>query len=116
MVLTIQQIAEAFSGHNSTATFPYLSETVTWNMVGDKTLEGKQNVMDTCHQSAEYLATVATKFSKFKVVVSDNCIVIDSVADYVDNQQEVSTISSCDIYAFKNGLISEITSYCIELK
>jgi hypothetical protein len=116
MELTIQQIAEAFSSHNSAATFPYLSEIITWNMVGNKMIEGKQNVIDTCHQSAEYLATVVTKFTKFKVVASDNCVVIDSVADYMDEQQEVSTVSSCDIYAFKNGLISEITSYCIELK
>jgi hypothetical protein len=114
--LTIKQIAEAFSRHAFESTYPYLSDTIQWHLIGDKVLKGKQDIMATCAQSTEYLASVTTQFSKFKVVVEENCVVIDSEAAYIDEKQEKTVVASCDIYEFMGGQISNINSYCIEIK
>jgi hypothetical protein len=114
--LTIKQIAEAFSRHAFESTYAFLSDTIQWHLVGDKVLKGKQDIMATCAQSAEHLASVTTQFSKFKVVVGENCVVIDSEAAYMDEKQEKTVVASCDIYEFVGGQLSNITSYCLEIK
>jgi hypothetical protein len=41
--------------------------------------------------------------------------VIDSIAEYQTPGQPRSVVASCDIYEFSDGLVSEITSYTVEL-
>ncbi len=115
MNLTITQIAEVFSRHEFSKIYPYLLDTIRWNLVGNEQLEGKEAVVNACQQSADYLAGVITSFSKFRVIVDTDCVVIDSTADYVDEQQKRTTVASCDIYVFVAGKLSEITSYTIDL-
>ena len=115
MSLTNKQIAEAFSRHEFELTYLHLSDNVRWDNVGGEPILGKVNVINTCEQSAKYLTTVTTTFSKFKIIVAENCVVIDSVADYTDAESNVSTVASCDIYQFAEGKVSEITSYTVEL-
>ncbi|SFI04911.1 nuclear transport factor 2-like protein [Halpernia frigidisoli] len=115
MELTIKQIAEAFSNHNFEITYPFISDNIQWNMVGGEHMLGKETVIKTCEQSASYLKTVETTFSKFLVLETDNYITVDSISDYIDQNNEKSRVASCDIYKFDNGQMIEITSYCIEL-
>lgn len=115
MELTIKQIAEAFSNHNFEITYPFVSDNIQWNMVGGELIIGKENVIKTCEQSANYIKTVETKFSKFLVLETDTFITIDSVSDYIDQDKNASKVASCDIYKFDSGQLIEITSYCIEL-
>jgi hypothetical protein len=114
--MTNQQISEDFSKHHFEITFPHFSDTIQWHLIGDKVLIGKDDIMEMCRQSAQYLSGVTTRFKKFKTIISDNCVVVDSLADYIDESGDITTISSCDIYEFIGGQLSEITSYCIELK
>lgn len=116
MSLTINQIAEAFSSHRFAETYPYLSDSIKWNNVGGEEYTGRDVVIDQCEQSASYLSTVSTIFIKFKVTQAQACIMIESVAQYKDNDDQLSAVASCDIYQFADGLLVEITSYNIELK
>ncbi|MFD2571744.1 hypothetical protein ACFSUS_13950 [Spirosoma soli] len=115
MRLTIEQIAEAFSRHEFSRTYPYLLDTIQWNLVGNDSIVGKERVIEACEQSATYLKTVDVTFRKFFVVPSDNCVVIDSIAAYVDVNQHVTQVASCDLYLFADGKMTGITSYTIEL-
>jgi limonene-1,2-epoxide hydrolase len=115
MKLTIKQIAEAFSNHNFEAIYPFIADNILWNMVGAEQITGKENVVKTCEQSANYLKSVETKFNKFIVIESINYTVIDSSADYIDKDKNISRIASCDIYKFNSGQLVEITSYTVEL-
>ena len=63
--LNCKQIAEAFSKHDFDSTFPYIADTIQWIMVGGERIMGKEKVIQTCEQSANYLKTVQTSFSKF---------------------------------------------------
>ena len=112
---TIEQIAEAFSSHRFSETYPYLSDSVRWNLVGAEQVVGREEVVSWCQQSGEELAGVTTTFNRFKTVIGNNCVVIDSEAEYVDQTNQTSIVASCDIYDFSNGQLREITSYTIEL-
>jgi hypothetical protein len=57
---------------------------------------------------------VTTTFSKFKVVATDDCVVIDSRAEYIDGEDDSSHVASCDIYDFIDGNLTAITSYTLE--
>jgi limonene-1,2-epoxide hydrolase len=115
MELTNEQIAEAFSHHDFEAAYPYLADDVRWNLVGERLVEGKEKVIAVCRESAAYLTGVTTDFVKFRTVVTDDCVVIDSVAEYTDKEEQLSYVASCDIYDFTNGKVSEITSYTVEV-
>ncbi|MBD2703149.1 nuclear transport factor 2 family protein [Spirosoma sp. BT702] len=114
--MTTKQIAEAFSRHDFASTYPYLSDAIQWNLVGSQTINGKQHVIATCDQSADYLKTVTTTFDKFLVLGTENDVVIDSLSTYEDDEQQRSNVASCDWYRFENGKLAEITSYTIEIK
>jgi hypothetical protein len=115
MELTSQQIAEAFSRHDFEASYAYLAEDIRWNIVGERQVEGKEDVISVCRESAAYLTGLTTNFGKFRSIVTDDCVVIDSVAEYIGKQEERSRVASCDLYDFANGKVSEITSYTVEI-
>jgi limonene-1,2-epoxide hydrolase len=116
MELTNEQISEAFSHHDFEAAYPYLTDDIRWNLVGERLVEGKENVIAVCRESAAYLTGVTTDFVKFRTVVTDDCVVIDSVAEYTDKEAKPSHVASCDIYDFTNGKVSQITSYTVEVE
>lgn len=113
MSQTTTQIAEAFSRHEFEKTYAHLLDGIQWNLVGSERITDKENVIRACEQSAHYLASVTTNFSKFTVIADETRVVIDSVAEYVDEQQNKSSIASCDIYEFLDGKLATITSYTI---
>ena len=116
MSIENSEIAKAFSSHNFEKVYPFLHDDIRWNLVGGQPIEGKENVIETCNQSAEYLKGTTTKFSRFKTIAAGERVVIDSVAEYIDSENKSNFVASCDIYEFKNNGLSEITSYCIELE
>ncbi len=116
MRLTNKQVAEAFSRHDFQSAYDYLSDTILWDIVGGEHHAGREKVIETCESSAQYLASVSTRFLKFRVLSADeSCVVIDSTAEYSSAGQPPALVASCDIYRFSEGTISEITSYTIEL-
>lgn len=115
MSLTNSQIAEAFSRHDFQSVYEYLSDTIVWDIVGGEQCAGRENVIEACESSAQYLATVSTHFLKFRVLSAEGYVVVDSTAEYSSAGQPPAIIASCDIYRFSDGNITEITSYTIEL-
>jgi hypothetical protein len=115
MEITINQIAEDFSKHRFEKTFPFITDNIQWNMVGGEVILGKEKVIETCEQSLSYLNTVTTNFTNFLLLNFENHIIVESIAEYIDQDKNISKIASCDIYKFEKGLLTEITSYCIEL-
>jgi ketosteroid isomerase-like protein len=113
--MDIRSIAEAISKHTFKEAYEHFAEDITWNLIGGKVLRGKDEVKKTCEESAEYLSTVTTTFTSFKTYVSENTVIIESSAEYVDEKNEKSVVASCDIYAFTNDKLQVITSYNIEL-
>ncbi len=109
--MTIEEIAEAFSRHVFATTYPYIAEDVVWDNIDRPQITGTADLIETCNQSAAYLAGATTRFRRFRSVVGENTVVIDNLADYIDGDGETTTVASCDIYEFSDGLLVRITSY-----
>lgn len=113
---TITELAEAFCRHEFPTVYPYLDDAVRWEMVGGSTVEGKAAVIDYCRQSAAYLADVTTQFSKLNSFGDGSTrVAVDSTATYIDGQGATTVVASCDLFTFRGGLVSAITSYTVEL-
>lgn len=113
--MNIKQIAEAISSHKFETAYQYFSEVVMWNMIGGQVVRGKKEVIKTCDESAKYLSNVKITFGKFKTLVAENSVIIESKAEYIDDKNDKSVVASCDIYKFQEDKLHEITSYNIEI-
>jgi hypothetical protein len=110
-----RQVAEAFSRHDFAAAYPHIADDVHWVNVGGEAYRGKDALVEACTASAEYLAGVRTEFTRFRVVDSGSCVVIDSAATYSSPAGERSQVASCDLYDFTGDVLTAITSYTVEL-
>jgi hypothetical protein len=112
-----KQISLAFSGGNFEFAYPYLADDVFFNIVGEELVSGKQAVIDFCTKTASYFTQVTTKFGLDNMIADENCVAINGTAEfYVEKDNRTNYISSCDMYKFKDGMLTEITSYCISTK
>ncbi|WP_462251584.1 nuclear transport factor 2 family protein [Ferruginibacter sp.] len=106
-------LSQQFSGGNFKFAYDYLAEDIVWNIIGDKILKGKKNVIAFCDSTAAYFATVTTKFTTGNLIADSNCVAIDGTAEFINKENKITHVSSCDVYRFENGTLKEITSYCI---
>jgi ketosteroid isomerase-like protein len=113
--MTNEEIARAISGHQFDAAYPYLEDDVTWTLVGQGRLDGKEAFIAACETTVAELNGVSTEFRQFRVLVGDDWVVIDSLAAYTAAKEPTANVASCDIYRFTDGMLTELTSYNIEL-
>ncbi len=117
MNLTIQQIAESFSGGQFDKVYQYLTDNIIWNVVGENSFTGKQAVIDNCEQVASYFKAVTTNFTTENIIVDNNRVAINGTAEFVKNGKRVSYVWACDVYEFNDQKeLEKITSYCIQEK
>jgi len=114
--MTNEEIARAISGHRFDVAYPYLEDDVTWTLVGQGRLEGKEAFIGACETTATELNGVSTEFRQFRVLAGEDWVVIDSLAAYAAADAPTANVASCDIYLFTDGRLSELTSYNIELE
>jgi SnoaL-like domain len=114
MVLTTREVAEAFSGHRSEAAFPSLSARVSWSMPGSDGLEGREAVVAACRATEAALADTEIEVERFVVVDGGDVVAVDTLTGYRVGD-DVSTVASCDVYEFRDGMIEQITSYTVEV-
>lgn len=110
----LSEIAEAFSHHQFAQTYVALADDVRWSNIGGDELIGKPAVVAACDASAEYLGSLHTTFTSSRTVVGTDTVVVETTADYLENDV-TSTVSSCDLYDIVDAKISSITSYAVEL-
>jgi ketosteroid isomerase-like protein len=112
----IAEIASNFSRHRFDQTYRFMQDDIEWTQVGGTHARGKDAVVSVCEESAKHLAQVTTTFHHFRVIEADDCVVIDTRAEYVDKQDGSSSVASCDIFDFSNGKLAGVTSYTVELE
>ena len=113
--MTIDAIAEAFSGHRFADAYPFLADGVRWELVGGPTLIGPDEVRAACDATLRELEGTETEFRRFRTIVGRDSVVVDAVGVYRDPDGSDSTVASCDIFDFSDGRIVAITSYTVEL-
>lgn len=115
MSLNSDQIAEAFCSHRFGATYPYMADEIKWNIVGREELMGREAVIDRCNQSAKFLETVSTAITKLKINHAETFVVVEGAAQFQDQENQASSVASCDVFQFSDKRLVEITSYVVEL-
>ncbi len=115
MSLDIHQIAEAFCSWRFTETYPYMTDEIKWNIVGWKELVGRAAVIARCEESAKFLETVSATLTKLKIIRAETCVIVEGAAQFQDQENQTSSVASCDVFQFSDGRLVGITSYVIEL-
>jgi hypothetical protein len=115
MYPTTERIARAFSSHRFEDALPHLTDDIIWTLVGAEPVIGRKAVKKACERTSAYLADVTTEFQRFRTVVGDESVVVDSLARYTEAGGAVSVVASCDIYDFVDERVTEIVSYTVEL-
>ncbi len=114
---TKDEIALAFSLGNFTKVYPYLSDEIIWEVIGEKSFNGKSEVIRNCEQTTRYFASVETIFSIDQILSTENAVIITGTAEFRKNNELLEAISACDLYTFdEQQKIEKITSYCISTK
>jgi len=111
----IEKIARAFSSHRFDQALTLLADDVVWTRVGDKPLIGRKAVKKACERTATDLNGVTTEFQRFRTVVGEDSVVVESLGRYTGPGGDVSIVASCDVYDFDDERITEIVSYTVEL-
>jgi ketosteroid isomerase-like protein len=111
----IEKIARAFSSHRFDQALTHLADDVVWTRVGDKPLIGRKAVKKACERTATDLNGVTTEFQRFRTVVGEDSVVVESLGRYTGPAGDVSIVASCDVYDFDEERITEIVSYTVEL-
>lgn len=112
--MTYEEIARAFSGHRFDVALDSIAPEAVWDLVGEDRVEGREAIAEVCRRSTEATSDVETTWVRFVSVAAGDLVAVDAVGRYT-GPDDVSTVSSCDIYEFEDGLIVKITSYAVEL-
>ncbi|MGY1605800.1 MULTISPECIES: nuclear transport factor 2 family protein [unclassified Geodermatophilus] len=110
-----REVAEAFSRHRFREVYAALAPDVVWTAVGTRQFVGRQAVVDACEETLAALAATDVEFTRFVVVADGDAAAVDTVARYTD-RGGTSVVASCDVYEFRGGALSTITSYDVELQ
>ena len=116
MSLNMDQIAEAFCSHRFIETFPYMADEIKWNNIGREELIGREAVIDQCGKAAKFLETVSSTITKLKIYRAEPFVIVEGAAQFQDQENQTSSVASCDVFRFLGGRLVEITSYVIDLK
>lgn len=111
----IEKIARAFSSHRFDQALTHLADDVVWTRVGEAPLIGRRAVAKACERTAAELTGVTTEFQRFRTVVGEDSVVVESLGRYTGPGGDVSIVASCDVYDFDEERITEIVSYTVEL-
>lgn len=114
MKSTSTQLSQQFSEGNFASCFDFFDNAIEWKIIGNKTLEGKEEVVNFCTKMLK--ETANTTFKNSNVVVENNTIVVEGNCKFLNEDDTEGMVSYCDIFLFENDRISKITSYCIENK
>lgn len=112
-----EKIAEFFSSGSFEHTFPYLSENIVWNVIGENVFEGKSAVVANCKQTSKYFNSIQTDFKIDDIITKDNKVVVSGTAEFIRDGKRINFISACDVYEFNSSNeLKKISSYCIPEK
>jgi ketosteroid isomerase-like protein len=115
MTSTAREVAEAFSGHRFADAYDRLAPDVTWVLVGEGTVLGRDAVEQACDELSAELEGTRVETQRFVSVVDEQAAAVDSVTAYTAADGSRTVVSSCDVYELEDDVVVRITSYNVEL-
>lgn len=111
MESTNQEIGEEFSKGNFSFCYNRFSNDIEWKIIGNKVLQGKENVIAYCEKMT--LEMDSSALINTNIIAENNQIAIEGICKFTGPNDTPGEVAYCDVFRFKNGKISNITSYCI---
>jgi uncharacterized cupin superfamily protein len=56
-----------------------------------------------------------SSLTKLKINRAETFVIVEGTAQFQDQENQISSVASCDVFQFSDGRLVEITSYVIEL-
>ncbi|QYO66803.1 nuclear transport factor 2 family protein [Leptolyngbya sp. 7M] len=109
----VKKINDAFAANNVEGFLENCSESVSWTMVGDRTVQGKDAIRGFMSEMAGSEPPV---FGVDRMIANDDSVVCYGDMTMKDGDGKTSDWSYCDIYHFTDGKVVEMASYVIKKK
>ena len=107
---TVQRINQAFAENNLEKVLSFCSDDLTWTMVGDTTVRGKDSIRT-------WMASMDPQPPQLSIrqLVADGDVVISQGDMLMQEKKNGPSIpySFCDIYRFQGDKVAELTAYVI---
>lgn len=107
----LEDLNKAFARNDSEFIIEHVTNTIRWEIVGDKTVEGKEAFADTLK---EMEADEPMKLTIHHIITHGKEASVNGEMETADGE----VYAFCDVYkfsGFKNPKITELTSYAIQV-
>lgn len=91
--------------------FSLCTDDVEWNMVGDKTVKGKDSIREWLSSMGEM---EPPKINNRTLIAEGDSIAAHGEMTMKNKEGETSNYSYCDIYRFENEKIAQLISFMIK--
>lgn len=103
-----KKISEEFAKGNLKFSEAYLANDIKWNILGDDTIVGKEQVLEV----SKMLQLQSFPVIKIKNVVEEgDYVVIESTGEAKTKNGKPYNQTYCDVFRFNNEKLQEITTY-----
>ncbi len=108
MIPSIKKISEEFAKGNLEFSAAYLADDIKWNILGNSSIIGKQQVLEVSKMSQlENFPVITIK----NIIAEGNYVVIESTGKARTKSGKHYNQIYCDIFYFQNEKLQEITTY-----
>jgi ketosteroid isomerase-like protein len=106
----VNRINDAFAQNNVEGFLSYCTDEVSWTMVGEKSVKGK----DAIRQWMGSMPAEPPHFTVAQVIAEGDFVTAFGDMTMKDKDGSATPYSYCDIYRFRGDKIAELTSYVIK--
>ena len=107
-IILLKKISEEFAKGNMDFVLPYLAEDIQWNIIGNETITGKEQVLEISKMlQLETFPVITIK----NTVAEDNHVVVESTGVATTREGQPYNQTYCDVFLFRNDKLQEITTY-----
>ena len=102
------KISEKFAEGNFEFAETYLADDIKWNILGENSITGKQQVLEVSkmlHLESFPIITIKN------IIAEGNYVVIESTGEATTKKGKQYNQTYCDVFRFNEGKLKEVTTY-----
>jgi ketosteroid isomerase-like protein len=106
----VEKVNASFAEGGVEGFLSFCADDVTWTIVGDKTVKGKDAIR-------KWMASMDMELPKFTVdniIAEGDFVVANGDMTMKDKAGKTAPYAYCDLYRFRNGKIAELSSFVIK--
>ena len=107
----VEKVNASFLEGNSEGFLSFCSDDIKWTMIGEKHVEGKQEIRE---WMKDMDGTEPPKFTVDNMVAEGDVVVCSGNMTMNDKEGKAVPYGYCDIYKFRDGKIVELNSYMVK--